>query len=244
MQRRSEDRKAPRAACCSALQLAHFTSRADLARCGGADVIAKGPENARRALLGALMTYSQGAVSRGRADRTASAALAAIGGAAAAAASAAAAVAAAAAAAVAEQAPVRIERHTREAAPPRSRRRPPGGHDTGRERGGSGRAPGPSPLLLLLLLLVDPETQDEWHRKEMPKKSRALGPPQAMMKRTFSAPQARKFFAAVLCKKASSTKGMVTPWPSQKVPESTQQKSNHWNVSGADGQPAARAAQE
>ena len=176
--------------------------------------------------------------------RTASAALAAIGGAAAAAASAAAAVAAAAAAAVAEQAPVRIERHTREAAPPRSRRRPPGGHDTGRERGGSGRAPGPSPLLLLLLLLVDPETQDEWHRKEMPEKSCALGPPQAMMKRTFSAPQARKSFAAVLCKKASSTKGMVTPWPSQKVPESTQQKSNHWNVSGADGQPAARAAQE
>ena len=110
-------------------------------------------------------------VSRGRADRMASAALAAIGGAAAAAASAAAAVAAAAAAAVAEQAPVRIERHTREAAPPRSRRRPPGGHDTGRERGGSGRAPGPSPLLLLLLLLVDPETQDEWHRKEMPEKS-------------------------------------------------------------------------
>ena len=129
-------------------------------------------------------------VSRGRADRMASAALAAIGGAAAAAASAAAAVAAAA---VAEQAPVRIERHTREAAPPRSRRRPPGGHDTGRERGGSGRAPGPSPLLLLLLLLVDPETQDEWHRKEMPEKSCALGPPQAMMKRTFSAPQARKF---------------------------------------------------
>ena len=124
----------------------------------------------------------------------ASAALAAIGGAAAAAASAAAAVAAAAAAAaaaVAEQAPVRIERHTREAAPPRSR-----------------LAPGPSPLLLLLLLLVDPETQDEWHRKEMPEKSCALGPPQAMMKRTFSAPQARKFFAAVLCKKASSTKGM------------------------------------
>ena len=40
----------------------------------------------------------------------------------------------------------------------------------------------------------------------------------------------------MLCKKASSTKGMVTPWPSQKVPESTQQKSNHWNVSGADGQ--------
>ena len=174
----------------------------------------------------------------------ASAALAAIGGAAAAAASAAAAVAATAAAAVAEHAPVRIERHTREAAPPRSRRRPPGGHDTGRERGGSGRAPGPSPLLLLLLLLVDPETQDEWHRKEMPEKSCALGPPQAMMKRTFSAPQARKFFAAVLCKKASSTKGMVTPWPSQIVPESTQQKSNHWNVSGADGQPAARAAQE
>ena len=34
------------------------------------------------------------------------------------------------------------------------------------------------------------------------------------------------------------------PWPSQIVPESTQQKSNHWNVSGADGQPAARAAQE
>ena len=167
-------------------------------------------------------------------------ALAAIGGAAAAAAAA----ATAAAAAVAEQAPVRIERHTREAAPPRSRRRPPGGHDTGRERGGSGRAPGPSPLLLLLLLLVDPETQDEWHRKEMPEKSCALGPPQAMMKRTFSAPQARKFFAAVLCKKASSTKGMVTPWPSQIVPESTQQKSNHWNVSGADGQPAARAAQE
>ena len=60
MQRRSEDRNAPRAACCGALQLAHFTSRADLARCGGADVIAKGPENARRALLGALMTYSQG----------------------------------------------------------------------------------------------------------------------------------------------------------------------------------------
>jgi len=29
-----------------------------------------------------------------------------------------------------------------------------------------------------------------------------------------------------------------------KIPESTQQKSNHWNVSGADGQPAARAAQE
>jgi len=53
-----------------------------------------------------------------------------------------------------------------------------------------------------------------------------------------------EIFAAVLCKKASSTKGMVTPWPSQKVPESTQQKSNHWNVSGADGQPAARAAQE
>ena len=120
----------------------------------------------------------------------------------------------------------------------------PGGHDTGRERGGSGRAPGPSPLLLPLLLLVDPETQDEWHRKEMPEKSCALGPPQAMMKRTFSAPQARTFFAAVLCKKASSTKGMVTPWPSQIVPESTQQKSNHWNVSGADGQPAARAAQE
>ena len=166
--------------------------------------------------------------------RTASAALAAIGGAA----------AAAAGAAGAEQAPVRIELHTREAAPPRSRRRPPGGHDTGRERGGSGRAPGPSPLLLLLLLLVDPETQDEWHRKEMPEKSCALGPPQAMMKRTFSAPQARKFFDAVLCKKASSTKGMVTPWPSQIVPESTQQKSNHWNVSGADGQPAARAAQE
>ena len=118
-------------------------------------------------------------------------ALAAIGGAAAAAA---AAVAAAAAAAVAEQAPVRIERHTREAAPPRSRRRPPGGHDTSRERGGSGRAPGPSPpLLLLLLLLGDPETQNEWHRKEMPEKSCALGPPQAMMKRTFSAPQARKF---------------------------------------------------
>ena len=137
-------------------------------------------------------------VSRGRADRMASAALAAIGGAA----------AAAAGAAGAEQAPVRIELHTREAAPPRSRRRPPGGHDTGRERGGSGRAPGPSPLLLLLLLLVDPETQDEWHRKEMPEKSCALGPPQAMMKRTFSAPQARKFFAAVLCKKASSTKGM------------------------------------
>ena len=45
-----------------------------------------------------------------------------------------------------------------------------------------------------------------------------------------------EIFAAVLCKKASSTKGMVTPWPSQKVPESTQQKSNHWNVSGADGQ--------
>jgi hypothetical protein len=53
--------------------------------------------------------------------------------------------------------------------------------------------------------------------------------------RNFSAPQARKLFAAVLCEKASSTKGMVTPWPSQKVPESTQQ-SNHWNVSGADGQ--------
>ena len=145
-------------------------------------------------------------VSEAERTATASAALAAIGGAAAAAASAAAAVAAAAAAAVAEQAPVRIERHTREAAPPRSRRRPPGGHDTGRERGGSGRAPGPSPLLLLLLLLVDPETQDEWHRKEMPEKSCALGPPQAMMKRTFSAPQARKFFAAVLCKKASSTR--------------------------------------
>ena len=155
-------------------------------------------------------------VSEAERTATASAALAAIGGAAAAAASAAAAVAAAAAAAVAEQAPVRIERHTREAAPPRSRRRPPGGHDTGRERGGSGRAPGPSPLLLLLLLLVDPETQYEWHRKEMPEKSCALGPPQAMMKRTFSAPQARKFFAAVLCKKASSTKGMVTPWSSQK----------------------------
>ena len=180
-------------------------------------------------------------VSEAERTATASAALAAIGGAAAAAASAAAAVAAAA---VAEQAPVRIERHTREAAPPRSRRRPPGRHDTGRERGGSGRAPGPSPLLLLLLLLVDPETQDEWHRKEMPEKSCALGPPQAMMKRTFSAPQARKVFATVLCKKASSTKGMVTPWPSQIVPESTQQKSNHWNVSGADGQPAARAAQE
>ena len=129
-----------------------------------------------------------------RTGRQAPLSLAAIGGAAAAAASAAAAVAAAAAAAVAEQAPVRIERHTREAAPPRSRRRPPGGHDTGRERGGSGRAPGPSPLLLLLLLLVDPETQDEWHRKEMPEKSCALGPPQAMMKRTFSAPQARKNF--------------------------------------------------
>ena len=142
-------------------------------------------------------------VSEAERTATASAALAAIGGAAAAAASAAAAVAAAA---VAEQAPVRIERHTREAAPPRSRRRPPGGHDTGRERGGSGRAPGPSPLLLLLLLLVDPETQDEWHRKEMPEKSCALGPPQAMMKRTFSAPQARNFFAAVLCKKASSTR--------------------------------------
>ena len=176
-------------------------------------------------------------VSRGRADRTASAALAAIGGAA----------AAAAGAAGAEQAPVRIELHTREAAPPRSRR-PPGGHDTGRERGGCGRAPGSvagaAATAAAALLLVDPETQDEWHRKEMPEKSCALGPPQAMMKRTFSAPQARKFFAAVLCKKASSTKGMVTPWLSQKVPESTQQKSNHWNVSGADGQPAARAAQE
>ena len=134
---------------------------------------------------------------------------------------------------------MRIELHTREAAPPRSRR-PPGGHDTGRERGGCGRAPGSvagaAATAAAALLLVDPETQDEWRRKEMPKKSRALGPPQAMMKRTFSAPQARKFFAAVLCKKASSTKGMVTPWLSQKVPESTQQKSNHWNVSGADGQ--------
>ena len=138
---------------------------------------------------------------------TASAALAAIGGAAAAAASAAAAVAAAAAAAVAEQAPVRIERHTREAAPPRSRRRPPGGHDTGRERGGSGRAPGPSPLLLLLLLLVDPETQDEWHRKEMPEKSCALGPPQAMMKRTIQRAAGEEKFASALCKRALCTTG-------------------------------------
>jgi hypothetical protein len=43
-------------------------------------------------------------------------------------------------------------------------------------------------------------------------------------------------FAAVLCKKASSTTVMMAPWHSQKAPESTQQKSNHWNVSGADGQ--------
>ena len=36
----------------------------------------------------------------------------------------------------------------------------------------------------------------------MPKKSCALGPPQAMMKRTilFSVPQAKNFFATVLCK--------------------------------------------
>ena len=150
-------------------------------------------------------------VSRGRADRTASAALAAIGGAAAAAASAAAAVAAAAAAAVAEQAPVRIERHTREAAPPRSRRRPPGGHDTGRERGGCGRAPGSvagaAATAAAALLLVDPETQDEWRRKEMPKKSRALGPPQAMMKRTIQRAAGEEKFASALCKRALCTTG-------------------------------------
>ena len=171
-------------------------------------------------------------VSAGRADRTASAALAAIGGAAAAAASAAAAVAAAAATAVAEQAPVRIERHTREAAPPRSRRRPPGGHDTGRERGGSGRAPGPSPLLLLLLLLVDPETQDEWHRKEMPKKSRALGPPQAMMKRTIQCLRRRRKICLCSLQKSLVHDGLVvTPPDDIKVPESTQhEKSNHIKI--------------
>ena len=139
-------------------------------------------------------------VSRGRADRTASAALAAIGGAA----------AAAAGAAGAEQAPVRIELHTREAAPPRSRR-PPGGHDTGRERGGCGRAPGSvagaAATAAAALLLVDPETQDEWRRKEMPKKSRALGPPQAMMKRTIQRAAGEEKFASALCKRALCTTG-------------------------------------
>ena len=132
--------------------------------------------------------------------RTASAALAAIGGAA----------AAAAGAAGAEQAPVRIELHTREAAPPRSRR-PPGGHDTGRERGGCGRAPGSvagaAATAAAALLLVDPETQDEWRRKEMPKKSRALGPPQAMMKRTIQRAAGEEKFASALCKRALCTTG-------------------------------------
>jgi len=53
-----------------------------------------------------------------------------------------------------------------------------------------------------------------------------------------------EIFCRCALQKGFVHEGMVTPWPSQKVSESTQQKSNHWNVSGADGQPAARAAQE
>ena len=75
--------------------------------------------------------------------------------------------------------------------------------------------PGPSLLLLLLLLLLcsalllnDPETQDEVHRKEMPKKSRALGPPQAMMNRTIQRAAGEEKFASALCETAACTTGL------------------------------------
>ena len=48
------------------------------------------------------------------------------------------------------------------------------------------------------------------------RKSRVLGPPQAMKKRTFQRAAGEEIFATVLCEQALSTKGMVTPWPSQK----------------------------
>ena len=61
----------------------------------------------------------------------------------------------------------------------------------------------------------------------MPQKSRALGQPQAMKKRTIQRAAGGKKIATVHLQKRLEHDGLVTPPDVIKVPENTQQKSKH-----------------